>query len=422
MPNGPFRVASWALLISVGLCLAAAWTNTQDLRRALSYSPANPSDHRGLADQPAIQLGTPQAFPASGEPARPASRELGPRTASLDPVIVSPVVQPPEYQSSANPSVVSAQSNTLPIERGNSSHRDVPVPDPYLVAQVEESARRESFSAEPTAPIEEPHVIVDAAPTDAAPAQDETLFVPFRSATADNETHIDIESVAKVDPNQFLGPSLPDENLRPRGIFEELPPPPEVPVTLAEIQQLEATAELEAMRRELAELKAAQTLLQESLNHPSDDGDSLTLPPSEAWPSTAVAQAHMHPGERRRIPGVAEESLVTLNPPVDAPPRYDPTSTGFSVHRDGIHISASDRSGLWNVECEAATLRDVLLSLGTVIGWNVVVDPSVQGEFTGSFQNADAQQSLAVLVKAYQLHVERRGDYLLVTTHEAIAR
>ncbi len=87
-----------------------------------------------------------------------------------------------------------------------------------------------------------------------------------------------------------------------------------------------------------------------------------------------------------------------------------------SLTRDGISISAGHETDRWNLQFQRASIRDVLMSVGEMIGWQVVIEPEVDGEFTSTFTEADLEQSFAVVVKAHRLRVERRGDYILIGT------
>ena len=366
MPNTSFRVASWALLISVGLCVVAASTNTRNARLALSYPPKTlaPPEGTQLAGQSAsdIELGTSRDFPGDRAP------EIAVRVASRDP-----------FALEQSGSFAGTASQTEGV-RGP----DVVVPDPY-----------EHSPLDPIDPL-----LTSERPAAEVASRDETL-TPWSGSTA-APAAAPRARIASADPDLSFGQFPAWAQSEAHGVYEELPPPP---AETAEAQKAETAPEesqLKALRDELAALRATRDTLESSVE-PSPVESAIPKRTETFSPIPA------------RLPPQFEPAPLRVSPAPPAPVQT-PAQTVTSLERDGISISAGQETDRWNLQFQQASVRDVLMTVGEMIGWQVVIDPNVDGEFTSTFTEADLEQSFAVVVKAHRLRVERRGDYILIGT------
>ena len=77
-------------------------------------------------------------------------------------------------------------------------------------------------------------------------------------------------------------------------------------------------------------------------------------------------------------------------------------------------VTSGETSQMWNFRFDKTPLGEVYTVLGHHVGWSVALSPALEGEFSGAFTNADAEQAFAMVLKATNCSVDRRGDYVHV--------
>ncbi len=83
-----------------------------------------------------------------------------------------------------------------------------------------------------------------------------------------------------------------------------------------------------------------------------------------------------------------------------------------------IEVTAGTKENSYSFHFENADIHDVLETLATRAGWNVVIRPDVKGTFTSIFENATPDQAFATVIKLHSYGVSFRGDYVLVRAHK----
>lgn|GEM_PF-6462607 len=106
---------------------------------------------------------------------------------------------------------------------------------------------------------------------------------------------------------------------------------------------------------------------------------------------------------------------------VEEPAIIGPASVGLSnsntaaaVSQHGADVRPGNTPKTWTFHFNKTPLPIVLRLLGDQAGSSILVEPEIDGTFTGEFFDADPAQVLAMVVKAHRFSVSRRGGYLLI--------
>ena len=369
MPNTAFRIAFWALFISLGLSITAAVLSPRmPLAQALR---AETDTLDGLAAHPpAIHLGHPVAFPVDQ------------RTAAADPDALPALNIPAPVLISAEPVI----EPTPEVERL--------VPSPYPAVTAEDLT------------VSEP-----------APAMEDLRLA---QRDPDNE-YVSSELLAPVPPRGVYEelPPPPTEEL------VQFAPAPDRDV-LAQIQELReelARIQLLQLRRETA--LALEALERDSHGSPRTGTvamSSATEVPvpnvesreaSTAWvplkPTTVVSTVAPQPEPNvTSAPEQTEEPLEASSIdhsvpdlPILQPDRY-------------VRIVPGEKENRWTFEFKETPVDEVLMVLGDHSGTEVVIESGVEGVYSHTFNEADPKQAFASVVKSFRLGIDLKGDYIFV--------
>jgi hypothetical protein len=228
---------------------------------------------------------------------------------------------------------------------------------------------------------------------------------PLAAAAVERVAEVPVKHPAIAEPVVAKKQSTPETPAAPE------PVPLPIPVRVASAD-LTAPLGLTTAPRE-----APRTSKSDSAR--SEDSTSLSIPvpeplahsqrEMEAPKPLPVLAPPMPPVLAERIPVpesgapvVAEKKIVPAPFPEVAGPPAEKLAAAAPV------------SGRYSFQFEATPIADVLREIGQQAGWSVIVDPAVQGRYTGEFLDADPAQVFALVVKSYNCSVHRRGAFLLI--------
>lgn len=416
MANSAFRIAFWALFVSLWFCLGAALMSPQArLALQIPTSASSIAESSRQEEPVGVVLGSPQPFP--GNPRLASADEAG---GWLTPPSASPGLQPVP-QLSARDSVHSSAPVALLREVPSPYHpfrRNSPgfVPEyvpggsyvgPPVSAEISGIEPPRDFAGGPTVPVQPPVRL-------ATPLVEPQ---PWLAQPARESTHEQSASPTLTDDTWLDWPDVP----RAR-VFEELPPPPdrtlseanEPSLPSASTQQTEAPAKetelpvdapvvgfLPLIERDAAdELVTAMRDLREELTRWS----SQRLPESLAANDRLAAA-----DEWASITGAVSRqgSLSAIHPEgSDEDPRVRPPVS--------MRVSAGPTEGRWTFEFHQTPLPEALRAVAAAAGHAILIEPGVAGEVTQEFHDVEPKQTFALLIKMYGLGVDYRGSQLLL--------
>lgn len=215
-------------------------------------------------------------------------------------------------------------------------------------------------------------------------------------------------STTPAHPLPAPGADLESELATLKGLVSELTRT-QLEAQLAEIrhaEQLLSTHQtnrmIEALQRDVDELKAQR----------------IVVAPSPAPPSEAMASDPVSPPATR--PDEAPLEAIGVSPEPIAPPIADvaPLVT-TDVHSEAasarVRFTASpDVAGRYDVDADAAPLYEFLSKIGPVAGWNLVSGPEMQGTVTCRWKGVELQQALVQLLKVHGWQIREEGDFAIV--------
>jgi hypothetical protein len=420
MANSAFRIAFWALFVSLWFCLGAALMSPQArLALQIPASATSFAENSRQEEPVGVLLGSPQPFP--GNPRLASADEAG---GWLTPPSANPGLQPVPQLSErdsqhSNPSVAQLREVPSPYHpfRRNSaggvrehspsdSYVGPPASGEFRAVDLPIEPARES-AVEPFVPVQPPvrlaTPLVEPQPWLAQPARESTQG-QSASPTLTDDTWLDWPDVPRA------------------RVFEELPPPPErtlsevletsqpnaesqltdAPATRAELP-LEAPVNsfLPLIEREAAdELVTAMRDLREELTRWS----SLRLPEAlVAGDRLAVADDWSHVADSASRPG----RLTTLPPGQAGELPVGPTNPR-------TRVSPGPTEGRWTFDFHQTPLPEALRAVATAAGHAILIEPGVGGEVTQAFEDVEPKQTFALLIKMYGLGVDYRGSQLLL--------
>lgn len=79
-----------------------------------------------------------------------------------------------------------------------------------------------------------------------------------------------------------------------------------------------------------------------------------------------------------------------------------------------IEVTPTETENLFNFRFEAAPIGEVLETLGKHGGRTIVLSSGIEGRFDGEFKQMTPNRAFAAVIKAKQLGLSFRGDYVLV--------
>lgn len=196
------------------------------------------------------------------------------------------------------------------------------------------------------------------------------------------------------------------------------------------LQLAEARREFEAVRRdyhrqeveqvgqELAELKLQIEELRDkrlALNLQSQTTNADDNPPIEPIPDPrflaqqVIAQASQETLERSK-----KESQPTKIALETATATKEITTKLATT----IEVTPGKTPSTYSFLFEHAAIQDVLKSVADRAGWKIVIEPEIDGLFSGRFEQVDPQQAFAAIIKSKGFGLSFRGDYVLVRSHK----
>jgi hypothetical protein len=158
----------------------------------------------------------------------------------------------------------------------------------------------------------------------------------------------------------------------------------------------------------------------EPVSHSQADSDFPQPEPRLPPPMPRVLAEHMT--------GPAPAAMATMNtfPPPFPEPSQPPPGEKKALFLQTREHPAEKPSPAeppparrYSFQFEATPIAEVLREIGSQAGWSVIVDPTVQGRYTGEFFDADPAQVFALIVKSYNCSVHRRGAFLLIGSRTA---
>lgn len=139
----------------------------------------------------------------------------------------------------------------------------------------------------------------------------------------------------------------------------------------------------------------------------------LAAPPAENDSPLSIPVPDPIQRTSRSMPSETAGAVASL-PTEKANPTPDTDRLREFYTSNGAFVHPGELPQTWSFQFEETPLPVVLKLLGKQSGSSIIVDPQVEGNFSGQFTNADPAQVLGMVVKAHRFTVHRRGAYLLI--------
>ena len=269
----------------------------------------------------------------------------------------------------------------------------------------------------PRVPVPEPldeHVLTEL-PTDPheqAPMDDELPGPWTPRPTGDEPQYVELPPPPEFEPVQLAANSLSNVDPPPTpttGLNDELA---HLKGQVSELARTQLEAQLAEIRRAEQLLSAHQTnRMIEALQR---DVDELK---EQRVGGVPVPGSPVEPTE-------PDHSLATT-PPV--PENISPEASAAASEPARVPLTrvrfteTSEAVGRYDVDADAASLQEMLLTLGPVAGWNLVSGPELQGTVTCRWKGVDLQQALTQLLKVHGWLIRQDGDFAIVESLPPLA-
>lgn len=370
MSNAPFKIAFWVM--GLAFCLTVVLTALKPEEIRLAMISRRTAENRSVAADTESQASLPLAD----------QRAMSSESATTTEFMAENVQQP----TRSIPAIVTDAQGTSPIRVASAN----------LDAQWSQSGPPSIIEATtPATPFDSPSVTAKTTEAEIEILVPEPIPSPTPATPNDMSTEV----------NELRREVLRFQLAEARREFDTV----RRDYNRQEVEQVEQ--ELAELKQQIAELRDKRL----TLNLQSQTADEVENPPIAPIPDPRflaqqlIAQASQETLQRSKEESqptkIALEPVIATNEPDTKTVRT-------------IEVTPGKTSSTYSFLFEDAAIQDVLKSVAERAGWKIVIEPEIDGEFSGRFEQVDPQQAFAAIIKSKGFGLSFRGDYVLVRSHK----